>query len=238
MDKILKVDEIFSSIQGESFLQGYPCVFVRLFGCNLSCAYCDTPQKDYTLMSAQQVYDEIRKLQISEDCSFFCITGGEPLLQAKALTGLIKKLTEEEPFYVVCIETNGTVVIPEEWKDFDVLYAVDIKTPSSRQKNNWSAIELNIKNEVFNYNTEFKFVVSNVKDVKYALSSIERIKGIFNFYSGDSSCCYPQFSFSPVLDYQNMDAQLKFANWLAYYLVSHGIFARLQVQLHKIIGVK
>ena len=38
----LNVSEIFYSIQGESLRAGYPCIFVRLAGCNLSCTYCDT----------------------------------------------------------------------------------------------------------------------------------------------------------------------------------------------------
>ena len=41
MDTLI-VSEIFTSIQGESHWSGYPCTFVRLAGCNLDCAYCDT----------------------------------------------------------------------------------------------------------------------------------------------------------------------------------------------------
>ena len=44
---MLKVNEIFHSIQGESSHAGRPCVFVRLTGCNLRCAWCDTEYAFY-----------------------------------------------------------------------------------------------------------------------------------------------------------------------------------------------
>ena len=39
----MKISEIFYSIQGEGMLVGVPSVFVRTSGCNLRCAWCDTP---------------------------------------------------------------------------------------------------------------------------------------------------------------------------------------------------
>ena len=44
---MLKVNEIYASIQGESSYTGLPCVFIRLTGCNLRCSWCDTAYAFY-----------------------------------------------------------------------------------------------------------------------------------------------------------------------------------------------
>ena len=76
---MLKVNEIFFSIQGESSYAGKPCVFVRLTGCNLRCSYCDTR---YAYDEGEDLaIDEIVKRITSYACNLIEITGGEPLLQ-------------------------------------------------------------------------------------------------------------------------------------------------------------
>jgi len=80
------VTSVFRSISGEAGYrpQGSPMVFIRLFGCNLSCRYCDTkyarePSKNYKEMSPEEVLEEVvRKIEPSDHILF---TGGEPLLQ-------------------------------------------------------------------------------------------------------------------------------------------------------------
>ena len=120
----LKVNEIFYSIQGESSFAGYPCVFVRLSGCNLRCSYCDT----------QYAYDDGEQLEIPEivnsvkayDCPLVEITGGEPLIQAET-PNLITQLIENG--YKVLLETNGSQDI--SLVDERCIRIVDIKCPSS-----------------------------------------------------------------------------------------------------------
>ncbi|MBI5426658.1 MAG: radical SAM protein, partial [Nitrospinae bacterium] len=77
---MLKVTEIFRSIQGESSYAGLPCAFVRLTGCNLRCGYCDTQYAFHngTPMSAERIVEVVDGfgIKLAE------ITGGEPLLQA------------------------------------------------------------------------------------------------------------------------------------------------------------
>ncbi len=88
---MLKVNEIFYSIQGESSYAGRPCVFVRLTGCNLRCSYCDT----------RYAYEEGEDLEIGEiinritsyRCRLVEITGGEPLIQ-KDTSLLIQQLLD------------------------------------------------------------------------------------------------------------------------------------------------
>ena len=120
----MKVNEIFESVQGEGQLAGYPCVFVRLFGCNFNCNWCDTPyakapSKDFKEMSVAEVVDEVEKY----DPDYVCITGGEPLLQKEKVRKLINKLN------CFCeVNTNGSFRV---WEDNDLRWAIDFKMPSS-----------------------------------------------------------------------------------------------------------
>ncbi len=99
-----KITDIFYSIQGEGFFTGKPAVFVRFFGCNLSCAFCDEDKYDKTSAdySAEHILLEIRKYS---PCRFVVLTGGEPTLQ-EDLSALIEMLQKDEFF--VAVETNGT----------------------------------------------------------------------------------------------------------------------------------
>jgi len=119
--KSYMVSEIFSSIQGEGLHAGWPCVFLRLQGCNLwpdpevlspVCPYCDTKQlHDGRLKSLEEVVYQVMaerhsigRLRNSEDVGLV-ITGGEPLLQLD--DQLIWELADF--FSWIDIETNGTV---------------------------------------------------------------------------------------------------------------------------------
>ncbi len=76
---MLKVNEIYYSVQGESTAAGLPCVFVRLTYCNIRCSYCDTEYAFYDGkdMEIAEVISEVKKY----DCKLVEITGGEPLVQ-------------------------------------------------------------------------------------------------------------------------------------------------------------
>lgn len=98
---MLKVVEIFYSIQGEGAQVGMPCVFIRLHGCNLSCSFCDEDLHKGTF--AQLSFDAILK-QIKQFSSYhIVITGGEPTLYD--LNGFIEYL--QAYMYSVAVETNG-----------------------------------------------------------------------------------------------------------------------------------
>ncbi len=106
---MLKINEIFFSIQGEGQFTGTPVVFVRLAGCNLNCSFCDTDHSEKLELTEDQVLDEVKKY----NCNTIVITGGEPLLQD--LEELLKKLH----LYNIHLETNGTIDIPIHWRMFD-----------------------------------------------------------------------------------------------------------------------
>jgi 7-carboxy-7-deazaguanine synthase len=108
---MLKINEIYHSIQGESTSAGRPCVFVRLTHCNLRCTYCDTEYAFYdgNDISIQHVIDEVEKY----NCKLVEVTGGEPLVQMDECLELMKRLCDLG--YEVMIETGGSLPI----KDID-----------------------------------------------------------------------------------------------------------------------
>lgn len=99
-----KINEIFYSLQGEGYHTGMPAVFVRFSGCNLKCSFCDTRHEEGTLMSDGEIVAEVTRYP----ASMVILTGGEPGLW---IDGELIEAFHNEGKYV-CIETNGTCVLP------------------------------------------------------------------------------------------------------------------------------
>ena len=135
----MRVNEVFSSLQGEGVTAGLPTVFVRLMGCNLypnnCCTYCDTQyaQKSFSVakdftgreLAVKDVLSEITQFS---RCKRVCITGGEPLFQEKEVYSLVDILKFRD--YYVEVFTNATIPPPKWFQDVDCWIA-DIKCPSS-----------------------------------------------------------------------------------------------------------
>ncbi len=100
----LKVNEIFSSIQGEGANLGKPAVFVRFSGCNLSCRWCDTDHYAHALMTPEEV---IEKIGITSNTKNVILTGGEPLIQPQALLYALASSLKSKGYWIG-VETNGT----------------------------------------------------------------------------------------------------------------------------------
>src|SRR5262249_48811353 len=101
---MLRVTEIYRSIQGESTHAGRPCTFVRLTGCPMRCVWCDS---EYTFTGGEHFTLESIMDQVSAfGCKLVEVTGGEPLAQKEAFT-LIERLCDAG--YEVLIETGGYV---------------------------------------------------------------------------------------------------------------------------------
>ena len=99
---MLKVNEIFYSIQGEGKFTGTPMIFIRLSGCNLKCKFCDTKHQRFKRMTEERILYKVRDL--NHNCRIVCITGGEPFKQdIFFLTEMLK-----DAGYYIHIETNGT----------------------------------------------------------------------------------------------------------------------------------
>ncbi len=160
---MLKVNEIFKSIQGESTYAGIPCTFVRLAGCNLRCTYCDT---NYAYYHGKEISDKeiISKI---EEHGVKCVefTGGEPLLQEET-PPLVKTLLDRG--YKVLIETNGSICIGCLDKRLTII--MDIKTPKSGMSE-----RMNLKNlDLIKSNDEIKFVLLDESDYIWAKDMLSR----------------------------------------------------------------
>lgn len=103
---VYRVQSIFYTIQGEGPYAGTPAVFIRLAGCNLRCAFCDTDFESgwANVMSAEAIHAIVEDLA-KVVCDLVVITGGEPFLQE--LSPLLKVLVGGG--YDVQIETAGTL---------------------------------------------------------------------------------------------------------------------------------
>ena len=160
---MLKVNEIFFSIQGESTKAGLPTVFVRLTYCNLRCTYCDTEYAFYEGkdLSIDEIISEVKKY----DCNLIEITGGEPLVQDESIE-LMKKLCDIG--YEVMIETGGS--LPIEKIDERVKIIMDLKCPSSgmMKKNRYENIP-HLKNI-----DEVKFVIGSREDYDWSKEQIQK----------------------------------------------------------------
>ena len=204
---MLKVNEIYHSIQGESSKAGLPCVFVRLTYCNLRCTYCDTEYAFYSgeEKSVSEIIKEVKKYK----CNLVEITGGEPLVQAESME-LMKSLCDEG--YEVMLETGGSLSI--EKIDKRVLIIMDLKCPSSKmEKKN---LYENLK--YLKPDDEVKFVIGNREDYNWS-------KEIIFKYSISGTC---KILFSVVFGKLE---PVELVNWI----IEDKLDVRYQLQMHKYI---
>jgi 7-carboxy-7-deazaguanine synthase len=161
----LKISEIFYSIEGEGIEIGRPEIFVRLSGCNLNCSWCDTK---YALVGGKEMdINSVLKEVSHFPCQSVSITGGEPLIQMGEVCQLVKELKQLD--YWVQLNTNGTLFSEEIFNLADLI-SMDCKCPSSEMKSKDEVLRKTLK--LFNSKTQFKFVISNMRDYKYAIRKV------------------------------------------------------------------
>jgi 7-carboxy-7-deazaguanine synthase len=205
---MLKINEIYHSVQGESTHAGRPSVFIRLTYCNLRCTYCDTEYAFYEGkdMSVQQVIDEVEKY----NCRLVEITGGEPLVQMEECLDLMKTLCELG--YELMIETGGSLPIKEI--DTRVKIIMDLKCPSSgmEKKNLYENLQY------LKPTDELKFVIGNREDYDWSLEEL-------NKYHLQGKCT---ILFSVVFGKLE---PVQLINWI----LEDKLGVRFQLQMHKYI---
>ena len=102
LDPILRITEIFYSLQGEGFHAGTPAIFIRGAGCNLACTFCDTDFSLKEKLTPEEIVGRIAEYP----AKFVVLTGGDPTIQPAGFKRLIELLHEHG--YYVTMETNGT----------------------------------------------------------------------------------------------------------------------------------
>lgn len=123
-----KINEIFSSIQGEGPFAGYKQLFIRFCTCNLNCNYCDTKFKTGQIYTPQSLFEKISQEYNLKTFHSISLTGGEPLLSYKFLKEFLTIINKQTLIY---LETNATLAKEfEQIKDFINIVSADIKLPS------------------------------------------------------------------------------------------------------------
>ncbi len=204
---MLKINEIFFSIQGETSWVGSPTVFIRTSGCPLRCTYCDTTYAYFegSKLSLEQILEKA----LSFPTDYFCITGGEPLVQNQTLD-LMKMLCDLGK--KVSLETSGNISC--ENVDVRVKKIIDVKTPDSGAADTF--LEENVDHATAL--DEFKFVICSEKDFHWSE----------NFVHTQSLCDKHVVLYSPSF------GQVKESD-LAKWILESGSKARMQLQMHKYI---
>jgi 7-carboxy-7-deazaguanine synthase len=204
---MLKITEIFHSLQGEARQAGLPTVFVRLTGCPLRCVYCDSEYAFFggEWMHFEEILIEIRK----HGTPYVCVTGGEPLAQ-KRCSELLRMLCDED--FKVSLETSGAIDINRA--DDRVSRVMDLKTPASGEadKNLWSNLDALTPND------QIKFVLCSREDYEWARQQVIERK----------LSDYCEVLFSPVW------GQVQ-GRELAEWILEDHLSVRFQLQLHKLL---
>ena len=215
--------ELYKSVQGESSFSGLPCIFVRLAGCNLRCAWCDS---EYTFTGGKPyTADEIiAQIEALSPCRLIEFTGGEPMLQAKELLPLMDRLLNQD--YTLMIETSGERPLAEVPKAVHKI--VDVKCPGAGPAANTFRME-NL--EALTKNDEVKFVIANREDYDFARDFIQQ--HALETKAGQILLS-PAFNKSPsplrTTDNATLDPR-KLVEWM----LADGLPARLSLQIHKFI---
>jgi 7-carboxy-7-deazaguanine synthase len=209
--------EIFETVEGEGTRAGFPTVFVRLYGCNLRCSWCDTkysypPEQAGDVMTISEIIKEVKKYSSRN----ICLTGGEPLLYGEHSLALIQALLEIESLQDIHIETNGAIELGYYMDRIDsskVRYIMDFKLPGSGEMERM----LYSNFALLRAEDELKFVIANEADFATAVQVLEQ----------NPTAALPLFS--PV--WESMPP-VKLVELMLEHKLSH---VKLNMQLHKII---
>jgi len=216
----MRLNELFSSIQGEGLDAGRPCTFVRFTACNLRCTYCDT---EYAFYEGDEVtIDEVVERVTAAGLTAVCLTGGEPLLQPD-LPQLMERLLSLD--LDVILETGGSLPldkVPER-----VVKVVDVKTPGALQTDPSEKGRKRFERQHFHYpniallteSDQVKFVLCDRADYEWALDFVS---------THDLAARAGAVLFSPV--HPGLDPRE-----LSAWMVEDQTPARLNLQLHKYI---
>lgn len=216
----MKVVEIFKSIDGEGSRAGLPATFVRLYGCNLNCSFCDTRYGcegvDYFVASADEIVSKCKEIGIPS----VTLTGGEPLIHP-GIKAIVEKFLAEG--FWLNIETNGTVDVNkfrdslnvnDRVRTSNIIFTVDYKCPGSGMHEKMESYSMY---RGLRSCDVIKFVVRDRTDMDFAMSVYEEVQP------------KAQVFFSPV--FGRMDPKD-----IVEYLLDHRLFGcRVQIQMHKVI---
>ena len=218
-----KINSVFESIQGEGKYVGERQIFIRFFGCNLNCAFCDTKLKYWRFYTPSELKKRVERF---DEIKFISLTGGEPLCQAEFLRFFLPLLKKDK--FKIYLETNGTLY--ENLKkiiEFVDIISMDLKLESSTRmkKSFWNEhqnfFEIARRKEIF-----FKTVIT-------LSTSFEDIKKLADFVFPKKKILYLQPD-TNTLNKNLIKRCLKFQK----YLLDRKIEVRILPQVHKFLKIR
>lgn len=220
-----RISEVFESIQGEGLYLGQKQLFIRFFGCNLNCKFCDTKLNYFKEYIPADLLAELKSFW--NNCHWVTFTGGEPLLQSAFLKEILP-LTRKNGLKNY-LETNGTLTQNlEKVIGYLDIVAMDFKLPSSTGLNGfWNEhrqfLKLASRKEVF-----IKTVISNTtleEDLREAIKLIKKV---------NSACVLVLQPNS----YEGAGLLVEKLQRFKNTCLREGVTACVIPQLHKIVGAR
>ena len=209
MNNVIRICEMFYSLEGETVTAGFPAFFIRLGGCNLDCYYCDTELAHvyHNDMTVKEIVEEAGR---NVPFHHITVTGGEPLMQSNTIY-LLRELAEKG--YNVQLETNGSFSLAEVPQQIRII--ADVKTPCSGEAGSFFIENVKYLKE----DDEVKFVISDMADYEFSRNFIKE-------HLEDTGAV---INFSPV--HGSMEP-----SELAKLIIRERLNVRLNLQLHKVVG--
>jgi 7-carboxy-7-deazaguanine synthase len=220
-----RIAEVFDSVQGEGLYLGEKQIFVRFFGCNLACAYCDTKPDCFMEFQPKELFEEIKLY--SGNYRSVSFTGGEPLLQKDFLRESLK-LTHAAGFKNY-LDTNGTLFFElKDVIDYVDIVAMDVKLPSSTGMGRLWGMHRRFLEIASQRETFLKTVIcqsTTEEDLKEAIKLIKEVN----------------ISALLVLQPDSYEGNAALTEKLERFkdiCLKEGVIACMIPQMHKIIGIK
>lgn len=208
---VLEVQEIFATLQGEGPRAGWPAIFIRLGGCNLTCSFCDTEFESFKPMNLDEILKQIKDLSLNEEKNrlrkLVVITGGEPFRQP--IGKLCDELTNDG--FIVQIETNGTLFRPVNEK-------VEIICSPKNTGKGYAPLRPDIMERV----NALKFIISDNNPLYKGVAEIGQTHRNIPIY------VQPMDEYDIAKNEENLNLARQLAE-------KHGY--NLSLQLHKILGI-
>lgn len=221
-----RIAEVFDSVQGEGIYLGERQIFVRFFGCNLACKYCDTKLTAFSEYEPEELFKEI-ELYSPADFHSISFTGGEPLLQKDFLREILK-LTRVAG-YRNYLETNGTLYIElKEVIDYLDIVAMDLKLPSSTGMSNLWWMHRNFLNVASGKEIFLKIITclsTTDEDIEEAVDLIKQ------------SCRAITLVLQPNTYEKDLDLETK-TEYFRFLCMRHNIPTCIIPQMHKQVGIR
>ena len=235
MENSVNVSEVFLSVQGEGKHVGVPTVFIRLKGCNLSCEFCDTPQKDMgEIIKITELQELVYKMVCTQPftVSSITFTGGEPGLQSDAILSFFSRefctTIRDWGITRIIVETNGYGNM-KYWSklnnilnSFNMLLSISL----SPKDETFGIMGRGTVPESYDFDLYVKILIKttdNALNIAYITDILKNIHNIYNYFE------LHNIYLQPLDGDKGIISNLVDNNCYGY---------KLSIQVHKLLGLK